>query len=228
MGSVARALAANFVVHGLAMLTMATLLLPCLPGGTHAAVLERAAALSAHPWLFRAGWWPWHACALADLWLAVVLAREPSTRRPFGLAALALTLPGIVADQGPQLCWVTEGVGLASACAAGGDCARYARFEVLLLWVMSGLAPVFYTGAALCWSFALRRAGVWSRAFARLTALTWSAMGLAALAMLVPAAVRPPAPLVAALNALGFLAMQGWFALAWWLCRRAPEGSAAA
>lgn len=50
-----RALLLTFVVHGVALLSMALLLRPVLPGGTAPDHATRVATIAAHPWRFRAG-----------------------------------------------------------------------------------------------------------------------------------------------------------------------------
>jgi hypothetical protein len=70
------ALLFNFLIHAVAMLGMATLLLPMMPGGGGADDdATRIAAIAQHPWRFRAGWLPWQLCAVADLWMAVAMVR---------------------------------------------------------------------------------------------------------------------------------------------------------
>ena len=73
--SLERALLANFAVHGAGMLAMALGLARMLPGGGEPDPAVRVAQIAAHPWWFRAGWLPWHLCAVVDLWLAVALVR---------------------------------------------------------------------------------------------------------------------------------------------------------
>ncbi len=53
-----RALVATLVLHALAMLSMAALLLPMMPGGPTQPDSARIALLAAHPWQFRLGWLP--------------------------------------------------------------------------------------------------------------------------------------------------------------------------
>ena len=68
-------LLANFVIHGVALLGMAVLLLPSLPGGTAPSDTARVLHIAEAPWLFRLGWLPWQLCAAADIGLAVALLR---------------------------------------------------------------------------------------------------------------------------------------------------------
>src|SRR2546430_529476 len=67
----------TFAAHALGMITMALFLLPGMPGGTNALLLERAAYVASHPWLWRAGWFGWQLTALSDLLLGVALLRTP-------------------------------------------------------------------------------------------------------------------------------------------------------
>ncbi len=85
----ARALIVCFIAHGLAMLSMAALLLPGTPGGLHSDVAARMAYVAAHPWLWRLGWLPWQLTALSDLLLAWALLRTSwIPRLPAWLALL--------------------------------------------------------------------------------------------------------------------------------------------
>jgi hypothetical protein len=98
-----RALVFNFVIHGVALVGMALLLAPMLPGGSSASDSARAAAIAQHPWRFRLGWLPWQLCAVADLWLALAMVRGRWLPRFAGLLVLLLTLAAVVPDQYAQL-----------------------------------------------------------------------------------------------------------------------------
>src|SRR5262245_43398015 len=108
-----RALIWNFLIHGVAMLAMATLLMPMLPGGSGVEDAHRVASIASHPFRFRIGWLPWQLCAVADLYLAIAMARTSWLPKLGRLSVLVLTLIAVVPDQGAQAIWVTRGVALA-------------------------------------------------------------------------------------------------------------------
>jgi hypothetical protein len=202
------ALCANFLIHGLALLAMAALLLPTLPGGSASSDLERVAAIAAHPWRFRIGWLPWQACALADLLLAVAMVRVRwLPRLPAALVLLA-TLGAVVPDQYAQALWVTRGVDLART-----DATAYLDLERALFPLTAGWGALLYTVAALGWTWCFARAGTWSRALTFLSVPLWMTMGVAVVAPLLPATLRPGPRIVSTLNGLGFLQLQVWLAL---------------
>src|SRR4051812_11673033 len=76
-----QALLLSLVLHLLAMLGMALLLLPGMPGGNYADVAGRMVYVADHPWLWRLGWLPWQLTALSDLLLALALLRAPAISR---------------------------------------------------------------------------------------------------------------------------------------------------
>ena len=89
-----RALLFNFVIHGLALVGMALVLMPMLPGGSDLPEAVRIAAIAEHPWRFRAGWLPWQRCAVADVWLALAMVRVGWLPRG-AWAVLVLTLAAV-------------------------------------------------------------------------------------------------------------------------------------
>jgi hypothetical protein len=70
-----RALLFSFAIHGVAMISMALLLLPGMPGGGTLSDEQRLRYIAGHPWLWRLGWIPWGLTALSDLLIAVGLLR---------------------------------------------------------------------------------------------------------------------------------------------------------
>src|SRR5258705_53906 len=92
-----RALLFAIVIHAVAMVSMALLLLPGMPGGTNAnppyefdpnslhlprttdptfvsgGSRNRVAYIAQHPWRWRLGWIPWQLTALSDLLIAIAL-----------------------------------------------------------------------------------------------------------------------------------------------------------
>src|SRR5262245_39139434 len=110
-----QALLITILAHAAAMVSMALLLLPGMPGGGTLEVAERAAYVAGHPWLWRLGWLPWHITALSDLLLAVALLRTSWIPRLPAWLILGLTLVAIGIEQPAELRWITQGVSLAQA-----------------------------------------------------------------------------------------------------------------
>ncbi len=206
--SLERALLFNFAIHGIALVAMAALLLPALPGGSAALDADRIATIAAHPWRFRIGWFPWQLCAVADVWLAIALVRTPWMPRLPAVVVLVLTLAAVVPDQYAQAVWVTHGVALAST-----DPTAYLALERTIFPLTAGWGALLYTLAALGWTWCFARAGTWSRLLSILSVPLWATMLVAVVAPLLPAADRPSAAFVSVANGLGFLQLQLWLAL---------------
>ncbi len=208
-----QALLFNFIIHAVAMLAMAALLIPTLPGGSGASDSERIAAIAKHPWLFRLGWLPWQLCAVADLWLAIAMVRVPWLPRVAAILVLLLTIGAVIPDQWAQGLWVTRGVTLAEAAFAGGDPGAYLALEKEIFPLTAGWGALLYTSAALGWTYCFARGGTWSRALTIASGPLWLTMFVAVLAPLLPEAQRPSPSFVSVANALGFLQLQVWLAL---------------
>lgn len=115
------ALLFTIIAHAAAMLTMAVLLIPGIPGGSHAEIADRAAHVAAHPWLWRLGWLPWQVTAASDVLLSIALLRTPWIPRLPALVAAIATVLAVFADQIGQIRWTWEGVTLAQATVTTGD-----------------------------------------------------------------------------------------------------------
>lgn len=202
------ALLLNFVIHGLALLGMALLLLPALPGGSTASDAARIALIAEHPWRFRLGWLPWQLCAVADVWLAIAMVRARWLPRLGAWLVLIFTLIAVVPDQYAQALWITEGVELAQVSAA-----QYLAFEARIFPLTAGWGALFYTLAALAWTHCFARAGTWSRALSWLSVPLWLSMSIAVVSPLLPSSVRPSPRFVSTANGVGFLLLQLWLAL---------------
>jgi hypothetical protein len=219
-----RAAVANLLVHLLAMGTMGLWLARFLPGGG-VSDAERVARIAAQPWAFRAGWWPWHLCALINLAFAVALLRTPWVSRGAAWLAAGLACVAVIPDQGGQWWWITAGVELARRAHESGDLREYLSREAVAMRHLSGTAALFWTvswwAAARAWS----AGGVASRTSRALEGLAWPLMLLAGVSPWIPAPWRPPASVIAAINAGGFLAFSAWLALACELLlrRRRPD-----
>ena len=202
------ALIFTFIAHGLAMLGMALLLLPGMPGGGQDAA-ARMTYVAAHPWLWRLGWLPWQLTALSDVLLALALVRTRWIPRLPAALTLLVTLAAVIPDQVGQALWITRGVALAQS----GDAATYAAFEVrTFLWI-AAWGGTLYTVGAYGWTWCFARAGTWNRALTWLSVVVWGLFTLVNVGPLLPDALRPPAALVAAGNAVGFVLLLAWTAL---------------
>ena len=208
------ALVATFILHGLAMLTMAGLLLPTMPGGPTALDGDRIAILAAHPWRFRLGWLPWQLTAVSDLLLAVALLRTPWIPRFAAWAVLVLTIAAVIPDQGAQFLWITQGIELAQAAVNGGSADTYLRFEKWVFVLTGVWAALLYTLAALGWTACLIGGGAWSRALTWISVATWGTFLVVTVGPLLPEPLTLPGKALAAGNALGFVLLLLWLALA--------------
>src|SRR5260221_13590012 len=99
-----QALLVAIVCHAAAMVSMAILLLPGMPGGNNA-LSGRATYVAANPWLWRLGWLPWRLTALAGLLLSVALLRTTWSPRFPAILALLTTVVALVVEKPGQLAW---------------------------------------------------------------------------------------------------------------------------
>lgn len=204
-----RALLLSFVLHGLAMLSMAVLLLPGQPGGPTPDLAGRMAYVAADAWRWRLGWLPWQLTALSDLLIGLALVRTPGIPRRPAWLTLGVTVLAVLPDQIGQWLWVTQGMALAQ----GGSPAAYAAFETATFPWIAGWGGLLYTLAAVGWSVCFARAGLWMRGLTGFSTVLWGLFALAALSPLLPDGARPPAAWVAAANAAGFVLLLIWMAL---------------
>src|SRR5215472_9073019 len=92
-------LLANVLVHALAILSMALILLPAMPGGPTKDDAVRVAFIAEHPWLWRLGWLPWHLCALVDVLTGVALVATRWVPRLPAVLTLLVTLCAAIPEQ---------------------------------------------------------------------------------------------------------------------------------
>ncbi|MCX5748400.1 MAG: DUF2071 domain-containing protein [Proteobacteria bacterium] len=203
-----RALIFNFLIHGVALLFMVVFLIAALPGGSSAPDLQRVAVIAEHPWRFRIGWLPWQLCAVADLWLAIAMVRVRWIPRIPTVVVLVLTIAAVIPDQYAQAVWITRGVELAAT-----DPTAYLTLERAIFPLTAGWGALFYTLAALGWTWSFARAGTWTRLLTILSIPLWSTMLVAVVSPLLPADVRPSPLFVSTANGLGFIQLQLWLAL---------------
>jgi hypothetical protein len=201
-----------FVVHGLAMMSMAAVLARFLPGGGGAGDAARIARIATHPLLFRLAWIPWQLCAVLNVVLAIALVRTAWIRRLPAIATLTLTVAAVVPDQYAQILWVSRGVTLAGEAVQSGASASYLAFEGANFKLGSGWAGVLYTLAAIGWTWCFVRTPIWSRSLGWLSAITWTAFALVSPLPLLPEAIQPRASLIATGNAVSFVLLEVWLA----------------
>lgn len=211
--SLERALVANLLIHALAMISMAALLLPALPGGSTADDLTRVERIAAAPLAFRLGWVPWQLAAACDLWMAIAMARARWLPRLATTFVLVATIAAVVPDQLAQARWVTEGVAMAREVHDPESLARYLAFERSTFELTAGWGALFYTLGGLGWTLAFARGKAWSRALSILSVPLWLVMAVAVVSPLLPAGMRPRATFVSGANGVGFTLLLVWLAL---------------
>jgi hypothetical protein len=207
-----RSLLFTFAAHAVAMVTMAVLLLPGMPGGGSSSDLSRVTYIAAHPWLWRLGWFPWQLTALSDVLLGVALLRTKWIPKLPAAITLIVTVVAVVPDQAGQLLWCTRGVALAVDAMRTGEITRYLSFEASIFQLTAAWGATFYTLAALGWTWCFAASGIWNRFLSWLSAATWSIFAFVSIGPLLPADFRPAPPFIAAGNAIGFILLQFWFA----------------
>ena len=102
-------LLASFVIHLVALVTMATICLPGVPGGTGADGPARLAYVADHAVLWRLGWVPWHLSAAVDLLTAVALLSTRWIPRLPALLTLLVTLAAVGVEQSGEIPWTVQG-----------------------------------------------------------------------------------------------------------------------
>jgi len=208
-----QALLFTLICHAVAMLSMAALLLPMMPGGTTSDDAARVALLASHTIRFRLGWLPWHVTALSDLLLAIAMVRTRWLPRGPVWLVLGLTVVAVALDQGGQGLWLTRGLVLVEQGARTGDLGPYLRYEAWVMPITSAWAALAYTLTAIAWTWCFYAAKTWSRALSVLSVPLWGVFLVISVAPLLPPSIRPPAELVAAGNAIGFVLLEVWLVL---------------
>jgi hypothetical protein len=202
-----------FVIHVVASLSMALLLLPGVPGGSNVQAFARAAYVAQHPLLWRLGWLPWQITAGVDLLVGVALLRAAWIPRVPAVIGMGVTLAAVVPDQISEFRWVTEGVRLAEAAVRGGNVHEYERFEQAVMLGIGGYAGIAYTLMGIAWSWCFAAAGTWSRVLTGLSIPTWILLGFPGVGFFLPVELQPAAVVVAISNAGGFVLLLIWLAL---------------
>jgi hypothetical protein len=204
-----RALLFTIVAHFTAMLSMALLLLPGMPGGN--SLDGRIAYLATNPWLWRLGWIPWHLTALSDLLLAIALLRTKWIPRYPALFVLLTTLAAVLIEQPGEFSWSIYGVKLAQTAIETGNLAPYLEFETSVYPQVAGVAATLYVISACGWTWCFAKAKVWSRQLSWLSLATWGILFAVSLCLFLPSEYRPNHEIIATGNAIGFVLMMLWF-----------------
>jgi hypothetical protein len=218
-----RALLFTFVIHGVAMGSMAFLLLPGMPGGGTADARDRIHYMAAHPWLWRLGWFPWQLTALSDLLVAIGLLRARWVPKGPAILTLLVTVAAVIFDQAGQICWMTRGLELAES----GDAAAYLAYEGRIFAWTAVWGGTLYTVGALGWTWCLVAGGTWNRWLTGISLVLWPLFLYVNAGPLFPRELGPSPLFVAAGNAAGFVLLQLWFALAAELVLRRSRPDAA-
>ena len=185
-----RALLFTIVIHAVAMLSMALVLLPGQPGANSDAG-ARIAYVAEHAWVWRLGWLPWQLTALSDLLVAVALVRTVWIPRWPAFVSLVLTVVAVGIEQPGEIRWMTEGVDLAREAVRTGLSQEYLDFEAATFRRVSLWAATFYTMSAIAWSVCFALAGTWQRG---LTALSVAAWGILLFVTTGPALLQDDGP----------------------------------
>lgn len=204
-----RALVFSFVAHGVAMLSMAALLLPAMPGAATLSDLERMRYVASHPLLFRLGWFPWQITALSDLLIGIGLVRTRWIPKLPAVLTLLLTAAAIVPDQMGQIAWMTRGVEIARS----GDVSAYLSYEARIFPWTAVWGGTLYTVGALGWTVCFVTAGMWSRVLTVVSSIVWPLFAYVNAGPFLPESLRPSSGFVAAGNAVGFVLLEVWLAL---------------
>lgn len=200
------------VVHVLAMLSMAIVLMPAMPGAINTDT-ARIAYIASYPALWHLGWLPWHLCALSDLLLAIALVKTNWVPKAPVVITLVLTIVAVAIEQPAELMWSLEGTKLAQLSIENKTLATYLDFENVVFPIVGSVAAVIYAFMAYGWTWCFASAGTWSRSLTWLSAITWTLLLLTAAAPLLPVSIRPSLALVGFGNAIGFSLMVLWFIL---------------
>jgi hypothetical protein len=203
----------NLGVHIVALVCSLVFLLPGLPDGGSAGAAGRVGYLAAHPWLWRLGWLPWQAAALANVLTGLALWRTSWIPRLPAAAALLFTLLAVVPDQAGQILWMTRGLDLAAEAERSGDIRSYLEMEGQAYQAVMVWGGTLYLCMALGWTWCFASAGTWTRSLTVLSLFTWSILAIGSASLLLPEELLPGPLLVSASNAIGLTLLLFWLAL---------------
>lgn len=208
-----RALLFTIAMHGLAMLSMAVILLPGMLGGTSTTDAQRIAYIANNAALWRLGWLPWQLTALSDLILAVALVRTNWIPKVPAVIVLLLTITAMSIEQPQEFWWVTKAIELARQAVKTSSPQVYLMPESYAFIQVAAWAALFYTLAALFWTWCFAAAGTWCSWLTLLSIPTWLDLLFVSLAPLMPPGWKPAPNIVSGGNALGFVMMMLWLVI---------------
>ena len=157
-------LLANFVIHLVALVTMAAVCMPGVPGATAAAPAARIAYVADHAVLWRVGWVPWHLSAAVDLLTGVALVCTRWVPRLPAVFTLLVTLAAVGVEQSGEIPWTVQGPIVAAEARDAGDVQHYLDFETPVYQRTVVWGASLYMVMALGWTWCFAAAGTWSRA----------------------------------------------------------------
>jgi len=133
-----------FGVHVLALLAVALVLRNGIPPGD---IALRAAYVADNATAWRIGWAIWMPASLAlVLFFAAWLDVLDTSRKPWGMIAVALTLAGATIDWVDEMFWIGLAPDLAARCASDAFAAgAYALWDRAYVVLSMGLANALYT-----------------------------------------------------------------------------------
>lgn len=203
-----RALLFSFVIHGVAMVSMALLLLPGMPGGGVTDAASRIRYVSEHPWRWRLGWFPWQLTALSDVLVGVGLLRTRWMPKVPAVITMLVTVAAVIPDQAGQIAWMTRGLALAQS----GDAVAYLDYEARIFSWTAVWGGTLYTIGALGWTWCFVAGRAWNGVLTALSAVLWPLFVYVNAGPFLPG-IAPSHGFVAAGNAVAFVLLEVWLAL---------------
>ena len=204
----------TILCHGLAMLGMALLLLPGMPGGLSHSTVERVQYVATHPVAWRLGWAGWQATAASDLVLAIALLVTPWIPKWPAMLTLVATLAAVVPDQVAQYQWSLHGPAIAVAAVHRSACEIYLTFESHCFHGVAAVGTIGYLLGAFGWTWCFAAAGTWSRRLTQLSIVTWTLFAAATAVMFLPTAwVDRLSGAVSVGNAVAFVLLMVWLVM---------------
>jgi hypothetical protein len=207
----------NFLIHLAAMGTMASILLPGLPGGPLKSDAARIGYIASNPTMWSLGWIPWHLCALIDLITGIALISTRWVPRLPAILTTFITAAAVALEQTGELSWAYRGAGLAQKAIETGDFTNYLAFEKWVYHYTVVLGASLYMVMALGWTWCFAAAGTWNRALSWLTPFAWGILSVGSIGLLLPEAARPSTAVTGLTNGIGFVLLEVWL---WLVCEQ--------
>ncbi|HVS39089.1 MAG TPA: DUF2071 domain-containing protein [Gemmataceae bacterium] len=206
-------LLASFVVHLVAIVTMAAICMNGVPDATAADGAARLAYVADHAVLWRIGWIPWHLSAAVDLLTGIAVVCTRWVPRLPAVLTLLVTLAAVGVEQSGEIPWTVQGPIRAAEARGAGEPQQYLDFEAPVYQRAVVWGASLYMVMALGWTWCFAAAETWSRALTWLSIVTWGALAVGSVALLLPRSWQPPREVVGAANGVGFLLLLLWLAL---------------